>query len=275
MVSEVFLEITEEPAYISPLALASLSIVHLGAPFYSIIRGYNMLIGVLALQGAFLEHYTHLNKVRSEQDLDFDVTLVRTTEELKKCDALVLCGGESTVMLAQAARHPGLLEELTEFCQDPQKPVYGSCAGMILMADIDGVAGGKRPQKGLGAIPGMNIWRNLYGNQLASFEAQLEMPELSNPSLPFPAIFIRAPAIHSLAPTGKATGDVSFQPLCSLPPDLAADAPPSDGPLGPADEEALRVVAVRKGKKMATSFHPELSPDLRIHEYFVRKVCME
>ena len=79
MVSEVFLEITEEPAYISPLALASLSIVHLGAPFYSIIRGYNMLIGVLgkswpplsraillkttvALQGAFLEHYTHLNK---------------------------------------------------------------------------------------------------------------------------------------------------------------------------------------------------------------------
>lgn len=101
------------------------------------------------------------------------------------------------------------------------------------------------------------------------------MPELSDPSTPFPAIFIRAPAIHSLAPGLKAKGDATFQPLCSLPPDLAADAPPSDGPLGPADEEALRVVAVRKGKKMATSFHPELSPDLRIHEYFVRKVCME
>lgn len=68
-------------------------------------------------------------------------------------------------MLAQASRHPGLLEELTEFCQDPKKPVYGSCAGMILMADIDGVAGGKKPQKGLGAIPGMKVWRNLYGSQ--------------------------------------------------------------------------------------------------------------
>lgn len=76
-------------------------------------------------------------------------------------------------MLAQAARHPGLLEELTEFCQDPQKPVYGSCAGMILMADIDGVAGGKRPQKGLGAIPGMNIWRNLYGSKYKGNQRQL------------------------------------------------------------------------------------------------------
>lgn len=68
-------------------------------------------------------------------------------------------------MLAQASRHPGLLEELTEFCQNPERPVYGSCAGMILMADVDGVAGGKKPQKGLGAIPGMNVWRNLYGSK--------------------------------------------------------------------------------------------------------------
>ncbi|KAJ9116749.1 hypothetical protein QFC20_000685 [Naganishia adeliensis] len=230
-----------------------------------------MLIGVLALQGAFLEHYTHLNKVKSQHDLDFDITLVRTTEELKQCDALVLCGGESTVMLAQASRHPGLLEELTEFCQDPEKPVYGSCAGMILMADIDGVAGGKKPQKGLGAIPGMKVWRNLYGNQLDSFEAQLEMPELSSPQIPFPAIFIRAPAIHSFGKSAKST----IQPLCALPPALSADAPSPDTHLGPADEDALRVVAVRKGKKLATSFHPELSPDLRIHEYFVRQLCLK
>lgn len=102
------------------------------------------------------------------------------------------------------------------------------------------------------------------------------MPELSNPTLPFPAIFIRAPAIHSFAKTVKASsGNAGFQSLCSLPADLTADAPPIDSHLGPADEDALRVVAVRKGKKMATSFHPELSPDLRIHEYFVRKVCME
>ncbi|KAJ9105262.1 hypothetical protein QFC21_001629 [Naganishia friedmannii] len=201
--------------------------------------------------------------------------MVRTTEELKKCDALVLCGGESTVMLAQASRHPGLLEELTEFCQNPERPVYGSCAGMILMADIDGVAGGKKPQKGLGAIPGMNVWRNLYGNQLDSFEAHLDMPELSNPGVPFPAIFIRAPAIHSFKTQTSALAKGSaILPLCTLPPDLAADAPPADSHLGAAEEDALRIVAVRQGKKLATSFHPELSPDLRIHEYFVRKLCL-
>ncbi|KAJ9120876.1 hypothetical protein QFC22_002811 [Naganishia vaughanmartiniae] len=175
-------------------------------------------------------------------------------------------------MLAQASRHPGLLEGLTEFCQNPERPVYGSCAGMILMADVDGVAGGKKPQKGLGAIPGMNVWRNLYGNQLDSFEAYLDMPELSNPGVPFPAIFIRAPAIHSFK---SSTSDGSaVQPLCTLPLDLAADAPPADGHLGPAELDALRVVAVRQGKKLATSFHPELSPDLRIHEYFVRRLCL-
>ncbi|KAJ9108111.1 hypothetical protein QFC19_002576 [Naganishia cerealis] len=194
-------------------------------------------------------------------------------------------------MLAQASRHPGLLEELKDFCQNPERPVYGSCAGMILMADIDGVAGGKKPQKGLGAIPGMNVWRNLYGSellsrhfairniesllldQLDSFEAHLDMPELSNPEVPFPAIFIRAPAIHSFRKSA-ASKESGIQALCTLPPDLAADAPPADSHLGPAEEDALRVVAVRNGKKMATSFHPELSQDLRIHEYFVRRLCL-
>jgi 5'-phosphate synthase pdxT subunit len=96
------------------------------------------------------------------------------------------------------------------------------------------------------------------------------MPELSNPQIPFPAIFIRAPAIHSFGKSAKST----IQPLCALPSELSAGAPPSDSHLGPADEEALRVVAVRKGNKLATSFHPELSPDLRIHEYFVRQLCL-
>lgn len=101
------------------------------------------------------------------------------------------------------------------------------------------------------------------------------MPELSNPQVPFPAIFIRAPAIHSFAKAAKLTSsDSAIQPLCALPLDLAADAPSPDTHLGPADEDALRVVAVRKGKKLATSFHPELSPDLRIHEYFVRQLCL-
>jgi 5'-phosphate synthase pdxT subunit len=101
------------------------------------------------------------------------------------------------------------------------------------------------------------------------------MPELSNPGVPFPAIFIRAPAIHSFTTSTSASANGStIQSLCTLPPDLAADAPPADSHLGPAEQDALRVVAVRQGKKLATSFHPELSPDLRIHEYFVRRLCL-
>jgi len=84
----------------------------------------------------------------------------------QQCDALVIPGGESTVMLNQARNSPGLMPALQAYLQDPSKPVYGSCAGMILMAREDGVGGGKRPQKGLGAFEGMNVWRNAYGGEL-------------------------------------------------------------------------------------------------------------
>jgi 5'-phosphate synthase pdxT subunit len=174
-----------------------------------------------------------------------------------------------------------MLEALKKFIQDPSKPVYGTCAGMILLAAEDGVAGGRKPQKGLDGITGMNVWRNLYGSellstlrdqadttdQLESFEAPLVIPALSNPTEPFPAIFIRAPALHSLTST-----NIKTQRLASLPDDLAATPPPSDTPLGPANTEDLKVVMLRQGRKLATSFHPELSPDYRIHELFLRMV---
>jgi glutamine amidotransferase PdxT len=83
----------------------------------------------------------------------------------QQCNGLIIPGGESTVMLNQARNSPGLMPELQSYLQDPTKPVYGSCAGMILMASEDGVGGGKKPQKGLGALQGMNVWRNAYGGE--------------------------------------------------------------------------------------------------------------
>lgn len=77
-------------------------------------------------------------------------------------------GGESTVILSVAARTEGMLDALKAFIQDASKPVYGTCAGMILLAAEDGVGGGKKPQKGLNGVQGMNVWRNLYGSELSA-----------------------------------------------------------------------------------------------------------
>jgi 5'-phosphate synthase pdxT subunit len=216
-------------------------------------------------------------------------------------------------MLNQARNSPGLMPELQSYLQDPTKPVYGSCAGMILMASEDGVGGGKKPQKGLGALQGMNVWRNAYGGeptvysnclcfwlnhhyyyfsffssistltaQNESFEANIPFQGLLNPDIPFPAIFIRAPAIHSLVPSTPTLSSnpstSSKQParedLCVLPPSLVPHIPEiADSPLGPADTEAMRIVAMKQGKKLVTSFHPELSGDLRVHEFFLRECC--
>ena len=239
-------------------------------------------IGVLALQGAFLEHANAMRQVKSTYGYDIDVIFVKTVEELRQCNGLIIPGGESTVMLNQARNSPGLMPELQSYLQDPSKPVYGSCAGMILMASEDGVGGGKKPQKGLGALQGMNVWRNAYGAQNESFEANIPFQGLLNPDIPFPAIFIRAPAIHSLVPStptpssnaSTASKLPAREDLCVLPPSLVPHIPEiADSPLGPADTEAMRIVAMKQGKKLVTSFHPELSGDLRVHEFFLRECC--
>lgn len=105
---------------------------------------------------------------------------------------------------------------------------------------------------------------------------QLPFKGLLNPDIPFPAIFIRAPAIHSFV-ASTTTPDASTtarQDLAIIPSDLVPEIPEiEDSPLGKADTEAMRIVAMRKGRKLVTSFHPELSGDLRVHEYFVRECC--
>jgi 5'-phosphate synthase pdxT subunit len=197
-------------------------------------------VGVLALQGDVREHQRVLTGcgVRS--------TRVRTVEDLAAVDALVIPGGESTTM-SKLAVDFGLLEPLRK-ARASGMPMYGSCAGMIMLADR--LEGGRPDQHTIGGID-MTVRRNAFGRQVDSFEADLAMPVLSGPDgggQTVHAVFIRAPWVETVGAAVEVLGHVES---------------------GPA---AGRIVAVRQGLLMATSFHPELTGDARVHEYFVHLV---
>ncbi|MEN8704802.1 MAG: pyridoxal 5'-phosphate synthase glutaminase subunit PdxT [Nocardioides marinisabuli] len=188
-------------------------------------------IGVLALQGDVREHVAALELLGC-------VTLrVRRPEELAACDALVLPGGESTTM-ARLARTFGLMEPLREAVA-AGLPVLGTCAGMILLADrvVDGAEG----QETLGGID-MTVRRNAFGRQVASFEGPVEMAGLDQP---VHGVFIRAPWVEEVGPGVEVLARVDH------------------------GEAAGRIVAVREGHLMATSFHPEVGGDSRVHQLLV------
>ncbi|KAL1407085.1 Senecionine N-oxygenase [Vanrija albida] len=229
-----------------------------------------LVVGVLALQGAFAEHMHYLESVRVKGH-SVSAVAVRTPEELAACHALVIPGGESTAITRVAARTAGLLPLLQAFVSDPARPVYGTCAGMILMADADGVGGGKRKGDGAawGGMRGLRVWRNLYGGQLESFEQPIEIPALADPTRPFNAIFIRAPAVHSLVPS-----DAETEVVASLPAERVPAPPPADSALGPPDAAATPHVMLRQGRKLVTSFHPELSGDARVHQFWIEKCVL-
>lgn len=193
------------------------------------------VIGVLALQGDVREHQAAL------ADLGADTARVRTSEELAGVDALVIPGGESTTMSNLALRW-GLMTPLRERVRSGM-PVYGSCAGMIMLADR--IEDGRPDQQTVGGID-MVVRRNAFGRQVDSFEADLDMPAFGPD--PFHAVFIRAPWVESTGPGVQVLGTVAG---------------------GPA---AGRIVAVRQGSLLATSFHPELTGDTRVHSYFLEMV---
>ncbi|TFV98937.1 pyridoxal 5'-phosphate synthase glutaminase subunit PdxT [Leifsonia flava] len=188
-------------------------------------------VGVLALQGDFREHAQVLRV------LGADVTLVRRPEELAAVDGLVIPGGESSVM-DKLARTFGLAEPLRAAISGGL-PVYGTCAGLIMLADtvLDGIRG----QESLGGLD-VAVRRNAFGSQTHSFETDLDVPVLGGE--PMHAVFIRAPIVESVGPAATA--------LATL----------DDG----------RCVAVEQGNLLGTSFHPEVTGDYRIHEYFLGKV---
>jgi len=232
----------------------------------------SVVIGVLALQGAFAEHQNTINalatksctKVKSLSSLTSH--LVRTPEELATCDALVIPGGESTTM-AILARISGLLEPLRQFVKE--KPVWGTCAGAILLAES--IEGGKKGgQELLGGIS-VRIGRNGFGSQVDSFEAPL-ITTGDGTSLTrrdeFVGVFIRAPVLLSLE------SDPS-RPEIQILAKISADAlPPREGGSSATEDDPRAIVALRQGHLMLTTFHPELTRDDRFHEYFILNVVL-
>ncbi|MFF2052041.1 pyridoxal 5'-phosphate synthase glutaminase subunit PdxT [Leifsonia sp. NPDC058194] len=188
-------------------------------------------VGVLALQGDFREHIAVL------RGLGADASPVRRPEELASIDGLVIPGGESSVM-DKLSRAFGLAEPLKEAIAGGL-PVYGTCAGLIMLADtiVDGIAG----QQSLGGLD-VAVRRNAFGSQVDSFETDLDIPAIGGG--PLHAVFIRAPIVESLGDRATALARVG------------------DG----------RVVAVEQGDLLGTSFHPEITGDTRFHEYFLGKV---
>jgi 5'-phosphate synthase pdxT subunit len=188
-----------------------------------------MKVGVLALQGAFREHREVLDA------LGVDAIEVRTPAELGALDALILPGGESTTM-SKLLDSSGVREPLAELLADGL-PVFGTCAGMILLARD--VVDGRPDQESFGTID-VAVRRNAYGRQRDSFEASLDVSGLAGG--PFPGVFIRAPRIESVG----------------------------EGVEVLASHEDVPVLA-RQGAVVVASFHPELSGDLRLHDWFLRE----
>ncbi len=184
----------------------------------------NMQVGVLALQGAFAAHSECLTSI-GVQSVE-----VRTPEQLSSVDALLMPGGESSTM-SQLLESSGLFDPIAARIADGM-PVFGTCAGMILLASE--ILDGRSDQRSFSAID-ISVRRNAFGRQVDSFEATI------NSSVgDFHGIFIRAPRIERIGEEVEVLGSINNEP-----------------------------VLVRQGNVLAASFHPELSNDARLHEYFV------
>ncbi len=202
-------------------------------------------IGVFALQGDVREH------VQALQALGADVVAVRREEELDRLDGLVIPGGESTTMIKLADVF-GVADAFRRRIAEGL-PTFGTCAGMIMLADriVDGADG----QTTFGGLD-VTVRRNAFGRQVDSFEAQVPFTTFPDP---VHAVFIRAPWVEQVGP------DVEV--LARVPVVL-------DAATGDDDERADRIVAVRQCALLATSFHPEVGDDLRLHRLFLDLVDM-
>jgi len=188
-----------------------------------------MKIGVLALQGAFREH------IEALRGLGVDAVEVRLPEQIEGLDGLIIPGGESTTIGKLAVKY-GVAEAIRRYVE-AGNPVYGTCAGMIMLSKDVGM---DQPLFGLMDI---KVERNAFGRQLDSFETDLDIPALGDK--PFHGVFIRAPKIEEVG------GGVEV--LARL----------DDG----------TPVAAREGEMIVTAFHPELTDDLRFHRYFLSVIA--
>lgn len=197
-----------------------------------------MKIGVLALQGDVREH------IQSLSDCGVDALAVKTKQEIESISALVIPGGESTT-ISKLARSFDLFDVIKDRIRNGM-PTYGSCAGMILLANkvedaIDG-------QESFGGI-NMVVRRNAFGRQVDSFETDLKFKGITEPKVR--AVFIRAPWVESVGSEVEVLAEITDSFGVSRP------------------------VAVRQANLLATSFHPELTGDNRVHRFFVENICRQ
>lgn len=197
-----------------------------------------MKIGVLALQGAVSEHVEALNKAMEELKVDGNVVYVRNVKGLDGVSGLVVPGGESTT-INRLMMTTGMYEKIIELA-NKGLPILGTCAGTILLAK-EGDEQVKQTGTELLGLMEMKVLRNAYGRQVDSFEVDVKITEIGNK--PFRAVFIRAPTIE------KVWGDVKVWV-----------------------KYQDTIIGAKKGNILALTFHPELSDDLRIHEYFLRMI---
>jgi pyridoxal 5'-phosphate synthase pdxT subunit len=188
-------------------------------------------IGVLALQGDVPEH------LRAIEEAGAEAVPVRRAHEIEQVDGLIIPGGESTTLWRLSVAFE-LLEPIRGLIKTGM-PAFGSCAGMIMLADrlADGVEG----QQTFGGID-MAVRRNAFGRQVDSFEGEIA---LVTDDKPMHAVFIRAPWVEEVGAAVTVLG---------------------------TDDRTGRIVAVRQGQLLATAFHPELTPDRRIHKLFIQIV---
>jgi pyridoxal 5'-phosphate synthase pdxT subunit len=191
-------------------------------------------IGVLAVQGDFAEHAAHLRRAAQALQRDMKIYEVRTPRDIEGLNGLIVPGGESTAMGKLLVAY-GLEQPIKEAAQAGM-PLWGTCAGMILLARD--ILGGE-PDGRIGLMD-MAVQRNAFGRQIDSFETELDFTGIDHP---IHAVFIRAPLVEHLGPEA--------QPLATLP----------DG----------RVVAAQQDNLLATAFHPELTPDTSLHAWFIEQ----
>ncbi|RMD41240.1 hypothetical protein DV735_g3917, partial [Chaetothyriales sp. CBS 134920] len=219
-------------------------------------------VGVLALQGAFVEHLSLLQKAgeylkqSGRVDDDFSFVQVRNTAQLRQCDGLIIPGGESTTMSLVAA-DTGLLEPLRSFVKIERKPTFGTCAGLILLSETAAAT----KQGGQELIGGLDVQvnRNHFGRQVQSFKTELDLPFLARGSTqePFPGVFIRAPVVDKVLAHVDGEQSSPVEIMGTLP--------------VPGKEDGI-IIAVKQGNVFGTSFHPEMTSDVRIHAWWLEQV---
>ncbi|MDR3222973.1 MAG: pyridoxal 5'-phosphate synthase glutaminase subunit PdxT [Methanobrevibacter sp.] len=189
-------------------------------------------IGVLNLQGAVSEHLDITKKAINRMDIDCQIDVVRYHDEIGKCDGIIISGGESTV-IGKLMRKRGI----DNIIKENEIPIFGTCAGMVLMSKKT-----DHDQDIFNIIP-MEVERNSFGSQRNSFERKIEILGDN-----FHGVFIRAPSVKRICNENTDNGNVEI--------------------LSKIDN---KIIAVEQDRNIALSFHPELTEDTRLHEYYLKK----